>query len=80
LVDDIKTCKEAGKKIFLSLGGGHNSYHLDSIKSSTEFANWLWGAFGPKRDDWEGESEPRPWGDIVVDGFDFDIEYNGSLG
>ncbi|KAJ0415859.1 glycoside hydrolase superfamily [Aspergillus carlsbadensis] len=80
LVADIQTCQEAGKKIFLSLGGGHNSYQLDSIDSSTKFANWLWGAFGPKRDDWVGETKPRPWGDIVVDGFDFDIEYNGHLG
>ncbi|KAL4931848.1 glycoside hydrolase superfamily [Aspergillus undulatus] len=56
LVIDLKTCQDAGKKIFLSLGGGHNSYQLDSIDSSARFANWLWGAFGPKRDDWVGES------------------------
>lgn len=80
LVEDIPACQAAGKKIFLSLGGGYQTYEIDTIDSSTKFADWLWGAFGPKTDAWESAGSPRPFGDAVVDGFDFDIEYNGSWG
>ncbi|OJJ08043.1 hypothetical protein ASPVEDRAFT_101126, partial [Aspergillus versicolor CBS 583.65] len=76
LVEDIPACQAAGKKIFLSLGGGYQTYEIDTIDSSTKFADWLWGAFGPKTDAWESAGSPRPFGDAVVDGFDFDIEYN----
>ncbi len=34
-------------------------------------ADFLWGAFGPVKETWEG---PRPFGDASIDGFDFDIE------
>ncbi|KAL4915624.1 glycoside hydrolase superfamily [Aspergillus aurantiobrunneus] len=80
LVEDIPLCQAAGKKVFLSLGGGHDTYWIDTIEASTKFADWLWGAFGPKTDVWESTDSPRPFGDAVVDGFDFDIEYNGSWG
>ncbi|KAL2863509.1 class III chitinase ChiA1 [Aspergillus lucknowensis] len=80
LREDIPICQAAGKKIFLSLGGGHDTYKINTIDSSTKFADFLWGAFGPKTEDWEADDKPRPFGDAVVDGFDFDIEYNGSLG
>lgn len=69
---DIKTCQAAGKKILLSLGGGvPTNQSIKDDASAVKFANFLWDAFGPKRDSYKG---PRPFGDAVVDGFDFDIE------
>jgi len=38
--------------------------------SAQSFAEILWTSFGPKTD----TNAPRPFGDAVVDGFDFDIE------
>lgn len=80
LVEDIPKCQAAGKKVFLSLGGGHPTYSFETIDASTRFADFLWGAFGPVTDEWVDAGKPRPFRDVVVDGFDFDIEYNGSWG
>ncbi|KAK1141946.1 Chitinase 2 [Aspergillus melleus] len=44
------------------------------------FTDFLWGAFGPIDDAWVAMNGPRPFGDVVVDGFDFDIEHNGGFG
>jgi chitinase len=59
----------------LSLGGGSaTGAYIASDTSAVEFANFLWGAFGPQTDGWTLAGNPRPFGDAVVDGFDFDIE------
>lgn len=59
----------------LSLGGGSASAaYIATDASAVQFADFLWGAFGPVTDDWIANSKPRPFGDAVVDGFDFDIE------
>ena len=61
-----------GKKVLLSLGGAiPNNQHLDSDASAVEFATFLWEAFGPED---TSKTTPRPFGNAVVDGFDFDIE------
>lgn len=78
IADDIPVCQAAGKKILLSLGGGDGKYQIDSDESATKFADFLWGAFGPKTLAWG--TGPRPFGDAIVDGFDFDIEVNGDTG
>lgn len=44
---------------------------ISSDSSAITFAIFLWQAFGPIQDGYTG---PRPFGDAVVDGFDFDIE------
>lgn len=69
---DIKTCQSVyGKKILLSLGGGvPTDYYLESEDYARTFADFLWNSFGPNTVD----GYPRPFGDAVVDGFDFDIE------
>ncbi|KAF4542164.1 Endochitinase 2 precursor [Lasiodiplodia theobromae] len=69
---DIKTCQDVyGKKIFLSIGGASpNDYYLKDSDYAVAFADFLWKAFGPSKND----GTPRPFGDAVVDGFDFDIE------
>ncbi len=69
---DIITCQKAGKKILLSLGGSVPSdQSIRSDSSAITFAIFLWQAFGPIQNGYTG---PRPFGDAVVDGFDFDIE------
>jgi chitinase len=72
--EDIKTCQSNGKKVLLSLGGAAGSYGFTSDDEGTAFAETLWNYFG------EGSTENRPFGDAVVDGFDFDIENNDQTG
>ncbi|KAM3421115.1 hypothetical protein BST61_g1529 [Cercospora zeina] len=70
---DVIACQQTyGKKIFLSIGGGYPAdYFFRSDANARAFADFIWGAWGPVNSSWTG---PRPWGDAVVDGFDFDIE------
>ncbi len=69
---DIKTCQAAGKKLLLSLGGSYpTTQSIKNDASAVEFAIFLWEAFGPIQDGYTG---PRPFGDAIIDGFDFDIE------
>ncbi|KAL8935666.1 MAG: hypothetical protein Q9211_004581 [Gyalolechia sp. 1 TL-2023] len=69
---DINTCQAMGKKILLSLGGAvPSNQSIKDDASAKSFATFLWKAFGPVDATYDG---PRPFGDAVVDGFDFDIE------
>ncbi|KAK4692582.1 hypothetical protein P7C71_g4654, partial [Lecanoromycetidae sp. Uapishka_2] len=71
---DIKTCQSMGKKVLLSLGGAiPNNQHVNSDTTAVNFANFLWRAFGPDKES-STSTFPRPFGNAVVDGFDFDIE------
>lgn len=47
---------------------------LANQSSAAQFGDFLWGAFGPVMTSWAAAEQPRPFGDAVVDGFDFDIE------
>ncbi|EEH41928.2 hypothetical protein PAAG_03849 [Paracoccidioides lutzii Pb01] len=78
LIEDIPVCQEIGIKVLLSLGGGVGNYTVTNKRAGEKFADFLWGAFGPKTPEWG--NGPRPFGDVVVDGFDFDIEHNESFG
>ncbi|GFF97809.1 endochitinase 2 [Aspergillus udagawae] len=78
IMEDIPICQAAGKKVLLSIGGAYPAdQSILSEKTAKAFATFLWGAFGPVAEGWEG---PRPLGNVVVDGFDFDIEHNGGFG
>lgn len=76
---DIKTCQSLGKKVLLSIGGVYsdsNDYSLSSVTKGQEFADFMFEAFGPYQ---EGYNGPRPFDPsttehVSVDGFDFDIE------
>ncbi|GAB7359587.1 hypothetical protein MBLNU230_g6772t1 [Neophaeotheca triangularis] len=74
--EDIKTCQDTyGKKVLLSLGGGYpTNYYIRNPSTAESFANFLWGAYGPQTAAWTNAGRPRPFGNAVVDGFDFDIE------
>lgn len=71
---DIITCQGMGKTILLSIGGAtYTENELASSDAATTAAKNVWAAFGPKT----ATSETRPFGDAVVDGFDFDLETQG---
>lgn len=73
--DIIECQKTYGKKVFLSFGGAYpKNYYIANDNSANSFADFVWGAFGPSTSGWTSAGKPRPFGDAVVDGFDFDIE------
>lgn len=72
--DDIKTCQSLGKKVYLSIGGemtSSSNYEISSVKKGERFAQQMFDIFGPYSKNFKG---PRPFGELSVDGFDFDIE------
>jgi chitinase len=76
--EDIAICQKLGRKVLLSLGGEKpKTQKISDRRSAEAFAEFIWAAFGPKSASYSG---PRPFGNAVVDGFDFDIEHNGSNG
>jgi chitinase len=72
VAESISTCQEAGIKIILSLGGASGSYSLQSASEAEAIGQYLWDAYG------NGGSSgvQRPFGGVIVNGFDFDIEIN----
>ncbi|KAI1370764.1 glycoside hydrolase family 18 protein [Hypoxylon crocopeplum] len=67
----IATCQSTGIKVILSLGGATSSYSLSSQAQAESIGNYLWQAYGNS-----GSSVQRPFGNVVIDGFDFDLETN----
>jgi len=70
---DITTCQTTyGKTILLSIGGAtYTEGGFTSTDAATSAADQIWAMFGPVQ---SGSSALRPFGDAVVDGFDFDFE------
>lgn len=61
-----------GKTILLSIGGAtYSEGGFSSEDAAVAGANMIWETFGPQQ---PGSSAYRPFGDAVVDGFDFDFE------
>ncbi|EXJ93574.1 hypothetical protein A1O1_01966 [Capronia coronata CBS 617.96] len=79
IAEDIPICQALGKKILVSLGGASSGNFIASAASAKEFADFLWGSYGPPQDTTE-TLYPRPFGQTIVDGFDLDIESGGSFG
>ncbi|KAI1415010.1 carbohydrate-binding module family 18 protein [Hypoxylon sp. FL1857] len=80
LQQDLYTCRQTSNKtILLSLGGDTSEYQLTGANDGTDFANILWGLFGPRTTTWVDAGKPRPldYNNIgfSVDGFDLDIEH-----
>ncbi|KAK7923032.1 glycoside hydrolase family 18 protein, partial [Apiospora marii] len=72
--EDIKVCQDLGKKVYLSIGGevtATSNYAISSVDAGIQFGQQMYDIFGPKH---KGYNGPRPFGDLSVDGFDFDIE------
>lgn len=86
LEQDIGTCQDMGKKVFLSLGGGDaGGFGLTSQGDAEGVAYSLWNSWGAP--DAVQDSSKRPLGNIRIDGWDIDVESdpngqddNGYLG
>ncbi|VEU23494.1 DEKNAAC104467 [Brettanomyces naardenensis] len=76
IVSGINYCQNQGKKVMLSIGGATSSSVLSGDADGMKFADELWYYFGPVSD----PSIVRPFGDTVLDGFDFDIEGGSGVG
>ncbi|KAJ8107992.1 hypothetical protein ONZ43_g6559 [Nemania bipapillata] len=72
LASAIKTCQGKGVKIILSLGGASGSYSLSSSDEAKTIGKYLWDSYGNSG----SSSVQRPFGDVFVNGFDFDLEQN----
>lgn len=72
LATAIATCQAAGVKIILSLGGASGAYSLQSQAEAEQIGQYLWDSYANSGN----TTVQRPFGDVAVDGFDFDIEVN----
>uniref|UniRef100_A0ACD5VKD0 Uncharacterized protein n=1 Tax=Avena sativa TaxID=4498 RepID=A0ACD5VKD0_AVESA len=70
LAADIASCQSAGIKVLLSMGGGALGYNLSSPADAQNVSAYLWDNFLGGI----GTAAPRPLGDAVLDGIDFDME------
>ncbi|ROW07012.1 hypothetical protein VPNG_06669 [Cytospora leucostoma] len=70
---DIETCQSTyGKTILLSVGGAtYTEGGFTSSSAAVTAADNIWAMFGPVQ---SGSTVNRPFGNAVVDGFDFDFE------
>lgn len=71
--NDISTCQnQYNKTILLSIGGAtYTEGGFQSEDAAKKGANKIWETFGPKQDN---STAHRPFGDVSVNGFDFDFE------
>ncbi|RDW93120.1 glycoside hydrolase family 18 protein [Aspergillus mulundensis] len=70
--EDIAKCQAADKTILLSIGGAtYTEGGFASETAANAGADLLWATFGPDNGD---TTVHRPFGEAVIDGFDFDFE------
>ncbi|KAJ3020489.1 UNVERIFIED_CONTAM: Chitinase 1 [Siphonaria sp. JEL0065] len=68
---EVAACQAMGIKILLSLGGGVGSYSVPT-GSGKIFAQTLHNSF------FGGASSERPFGNVILDGIDWDLEGGGT--
>ncbi|KAI0696937.1 glycoside hydrolase superfamily [Cytidiella melzeri] len=68
MASDIQTCQSKGKLVTLSLGGATGQVGFSSDSQAETFATQVWNLF------LGGTSSTRPFGKVVLDGIDLDIE------
>ena len=49
---------EVGKKILVSIGGGVGSHKAGGEQKGREFADFLWGGYGPQTQEWLDVENP----------------------
>ncbi|RKP38481.1 glycoside hydrolase superfamily, partial [Dimargaris cristalligena] len=74
IANGIRYCQRRGKKVLLSLGGAEGSYGFQDDQSAIQFARLLWDMF------LGGNHPMRPFGEVVLDGIDLDLEHGGPTG
>jgi chitinase len=77
LATQIASCRAAGKKILVSIGGATGTAILESSAHAVEIAKVLWDLFGASTDLDQGL---RPFGNTTVDGFDIGILVPPTIG
>ncbi|KAF2275498.1 family 18 glycoside hydrolase [Westerdykella ornata] len=71
---DIPLCQSQGKTILLSLGGdAYTEGGYPTADAAVAGASHIWAMFGPLQ---PSSNALRPFGNAVIDGFDFDFEAN----
>lgn len=69
---DIKYCQSQGKTVLLSIGGANSTEKgFDSESEAKKKAEVVWKMFGPQA---FNNSGYRPFGNISVNGFDFELK------
>ncbi|RCV33096.1 hypothetical protein SETIT_7G055300v2 [Setaria italica] len=71
---DVKYCQSKNILVLLAIGGGFGRYSLASKADAKAVADHIWVVYLGGR----SSTKPRPFGDAVLDGVDFDIEHGGS--
>ncbi|TVU35470.1 hypothetical protein EJB05_17361, partial [Eragrostis curvula] len=75
LAAEVASCQSAGVKVLLSIGGGAlGGYNLSSPSDARGVAAYLWDNFLGGGNGTSTGASPRPLGNAVLDGIDFDIE------
>lgn len=77
LAKDIETCQNNGNIVLLSLGGASGAYGFTNDAEAEDFALTLWNTFGEGPD---RNTVNCPFDNVLIDGFDFDIENNNGVG
>jgi len=71
LAPEIVSCQQLGKPVLVSLGGYYSNVTFASDTEAIQLAQNLWDLFGAG----DGlDASLRPFGSIVIDGFDLDNE------
>ncbi|KAL3462546.1 putative class III chitinase [Aspergillus heterothallicus] len=72
--EDITTCQSKNKTILLSIGGAtYSEGGFTSTAAAEAGADLIWSTFGPPPATTASQAH-RPFGNAVLDGFDFDFE------
>lgn len=66
---EIKDCQDKGKKVLISAGGVFANLSIPSEPDAERLADRLWNLFLGGND--TDIAPARPYGDVVLDGFDF---------
>ncbi|EPS99093.1 hypothetical protein FOMPIDRAFT_97135 [Fomitopsis schrenkii] len=74
LASDIEYCQNQGKAVTISLGGGGATVGFTNDSQAQSFADQIWNVF------LGGSSDDRPFGTVVLDGVDLDIEGGSQTG
>jgi len=71
IANDIKSCQNRNVKVLITLGGDDcdpNSYDIKDPAQAEALGEELWNTY------FGGESATRPFGDVVLDGINFDVQ------
>ncbi|KAH0340245.1 glycoside hydrolase, partial [Aureobasidium melanogenum] len=71
LAPEIVSCQQLGKPVLVSLGGYYSNVTFTSDNEAIQLAQNLWDLFGAGNG---LDASLRPFGSIVIDGFDLDNE------